>query len=252
MMLVGNSLFAFGLAGVGVLSLGSGDFPYTWQPVPEWTIWRKYLAFASGLLLLGLGIGMVLKRSARTSSLFMTTYVALWVVLLQSPHVIQAPVNVGAWLGFCENLVLTCGGWIIFLSLDGVQHNFRLKFLADPRLPRFLFGLCCIVFGISHFVYVAATAAMVPSWLPHRTFFAYLTGAGHFSAGLAIVCRVTPRVAAILEASMISCFVLLLHIPGVLSSPGSRLQWTMLCVASSLAGAAWTIADDSQKNSAGD
>src|ERR1051326_7943528 len=78
MMLVGNSLFAFGLAGVGVLSLGSGDFPYTWQPVPEWssgdfpytwqpvpewTIWRKYLAFASGLLLLGLGIGMVLKRS---------------------------------------------------------------------------------------------------------------------------------------------------------------------------------------------
>jgi uncharacterized membrane protein YphA (DoxX/SURF4 family) len=90
-------------------------------------------------------------------------------------------------------------------------------------------------------MYVGATAAMVPAWLPHRVFFAYLTGTGHLSAGIAIVCRAVPRLAAILEASMIGVFVLLLHLPGVFYSPNNRLQWTMLFVASALAGAAWTM-----------
>src|SRR5882762_1537830 len=80
MMVLGQLLFALGLAGVGVLSLGSGDFPYAWQPVPEWILWRKYLAYVSGLLLLGLGIGMLVKRSARTSTFFTTIYLAIWVV----------------------------------------------------------------------------------------------------------------------------------------------------------------------------
>src|SRR5690242_16870924 len=140
MMVLGQLLFALGLAGVGVLSLGSGDFPYAWQPVPEWVVGRKYLAYVSGLLLLSLGIGMLVKRSARTSTFLTTIYLAGWVVLLQSPHIVQAPTNVGAWLGFCENLVLVCGGWILLLSLGGAPHNPRLHFLADPRLPRLLFG----------------------------------------------------------------------------------------------------------------
>jgi len=76
---------------------------------------------------------------------------------------------------------------------------------------------------------------------PHRVFLAYLTGAGHLSAGIAIVCRVVPHLAAILEASMISLFVLLLHAPAVFSHPGDRFQWTMLFVAAALAGVAWAM-----------
>ena len=47
---LGHVLFAIGLAGIGVLSLGSGDFAFTWQPVPGWVTWRHGLAYASGLL----------------------------------------------------------------------------------------------------------------------------------------------------------------------------------------------------------
>jgi len=83
---------------------------------------------------------------------------------------------------------------------------------------------------------------MVPSWLPYRLGFAYLTGAGHLTAGLALLLGIVPALAATLEASMITSFVLLLHMPGVFSEPHSRLQWTMLSVASAHAGAAWLIA----------
>jgi uncharacterized membrane protein len=239
---LGHVLFALGLAGLGVLSIGSGDFAYTWQPVPGWVSGRAGLALVSGLLLVGAGLGMLLKPTARASTLVMTIYLAAWLFVLQSPRVGHAPTNIGLWLGFCENLVLVCGGWTLFLSLDRSKNKLRSKFLIDPLVPRRLFGVSCIVLGLSHFVYGDGTAAMVPAWLPGHFFFAYLTGAGHFAAGVAILLGVVPRLAATLEASMISLFVLLVHAPGVASAPGSRLQWTMLFVASALAGGSWVVA----------
>ena len=60
-MCVGHILFGCGLAGLGFLSLVSGDFALNWQPVPAWVPWHENLAYASGLVLLSGGIGMVLR-----------------------------------------------------------------------------------------------------------------------------------------------------------------------------------------------
>ena len=230
----GHFLFAIGLAGVGGLSILSGDFAYTWQPVPAWVPWRESLAHASGILLLVCGIGMLVKRTSTLFALVMAIYVGSWALLLQAPRVIHAPRDLGTWLGLAESLVLTCGGWIVYASLAGSDRG--------KPVARFLFGASCLVLGLSHFVFSDVTASMVPAWLPDRIGFAYLTGAGHFAAGLAILFGVVPRLAATLEATMISLFVLLLHIPGVATAPASRMQWTMMFVASALAGAAWTVA----------
>ncbi len=241
----GHLLFAGGLAGLGVLSLISGDFALVWQPVPAWVPWRESLARASGMLLLAGGMGMLVKRTAGRSALVMASYMLSWVLVLQVPRVAADPGNVGMWLGLSESTVLTTGGWMLFASLAGSADRSRMKFIAGSRgarVARFLFGAACLVLGLSHFVYAAGTAGMVPAWLPERLGFAYLTGAGHFAAGLAILFAVLPRLAATMEAIMISLFVLLVHIPGVASAPGSRLQWTMLFVASALAGAVWSIA----------
>jgi uncharacterized membrane protein len=188
---------------------------------------------------------MLVKRTAVPFALVMTIYLLSWVLVLQAPHVVRAPGNVGAWLGVCENLLLTIGGWVLFTSLAGQNGRLSKMFGAGKygtRVAKFLFGASCVVFGMSHFVYTEATAQMVPAWLPDRVGFAYLTGAGHFAAGVAIVFAVVPRLAATLEVAMISSFVLLVHIPGVISAPKSRLQWTMVFVASALAGAAWATA----------
>lgn len=92
---------------------------------------------------------------------------------------------------------------------------------------------------------------MVPAWLPDHLAFAYLTGAGHFATGLAILFGVLARLAATLEACMISSFVVLLHIPGILSAPSNRMQWTMMFVALALAGAAWVVAGSLRASSWG-
>jgi uncharacterized membrane protein YphA (DoxX/SURF4 family) len=242
---LGHLLFAVGLAGLGVLSLFSGDFAYVWQPVPAGIPWREVLARCSGILLLGAGLGVLFRRTAATFALALTLYLLTWVLLLQSPRVARAPGDVGAWLGFCENLVLLVGGWLLFASLAGPPSRPIWKFVAGQtgvRVARLLFGGSCLVLGLSHLVYSDGTAGMVPAWLPDRLGFAYFTGAAHIAAGLGILSGLVPRLAATLEAIMISSFVILVHIPGVIAAPASRMQWTMVFVAAALAGSAWTTA----------
>lgn len=239
---LGHVLFAAGLVGVGLLSLGSGDFAYTWQPVPDWVVWRTGFARLSGFLLSGTGIALLIRRSSAKGAIVISFYLALLMLSLHLPRVLYSPADVGRWLGLCENLTLVCGGWILALSVSRWETESPGKIWTNLRIPQLLYAGACVVFGVSHFVYADATAGMVPAWLPYRMGFAYLAGAGHFAAGIAMLSGIVPGLAAILEAGMISSFVLLVHIPGVFSDPHSRLQWTMLSVASALAGAAWLLA----------
>jgi hypothetical protein len=40
---------------------------------------------------------------------------------------------------------------------------------------------------------------------------------------------------------MCASFVVLLHVPRVIADPKSQVEWTMLCVATAIGGAAWVI-----------
>jgi uncharacterized membrane protein len=245
----GHLMFALGMAGIGILNLYYGDFALQWQPVPKWVPDRELLAQISGVFLIACGVGMFLKRVAAPSALALAVYLLFWLLLLKGPPVIAAPLDVGIWLGFAESLALLCGGWVLFLVLakGSSLGNAFTKAERDRRIARILFAFSCLVFGLSHFMYAKFTATMVPAWLPYREGFAWLTGAGHFAAGLGILFMVLPRLAATLEAAMMTLFVLLVHIPGVVAEPGSRLQWTMLCVAAAMAGAAWAVANSMAK-----
>jgi uncharacterized membrane protein len=242
---LGHVLFAIGLAGLGILSLRFDDFALNWQPVPTGVPFQAFLAYASGAILLAGGAGMFARRAASWSTLGLTIFVLTWLLFLQFPRVAANPLNEGAWLGFGENLVLAAGGWTLFACLSRHEGRPLVKFAggeAGLRLGQLLFGVSLPLIGLSHFIYVDATAAMVPGWLPARVGLAYLTGAAHIAAGIGLILRIVPWLAATLEAIMLSLFVLLLHMPGVAAAPESRLQWTMLFVASALTGASWAVA----------
>jgi uncharacterized membrane protein YphA (DoxX/SURF4 family) len=123
------------------------------------------------------------------------------------------------------------------------------------NLARRLFGIACLVFGLSHLEYANFTAGMIPAWLPLRPWLAYATGAGHAAAGVAILFGIRPRLAATLEAAMMSSFVALVHFPSLWTSPDwaptARTQWTALFWAGALAGSAWIVAHSFRKRPAG-
>ena len=242
---LGGLLFAGSLAGLGLLSLLSGDFALNWQPVPTSVPWRQPLAYASGVVLVVSGLGAIVTRWATFSALSLTINVLLWLLLLQLPRVMVNPTNESVWLGFAENLVLVVGGWIVVASLAARERGLFWSFVASDGgvgIARFLFAAALPVIGLSHFVYVETTASLVPTWLPARTTFAYITGGAHMAAGIALLVAIVPRLAATLEALMISAFTMLVWVPRVAAAPGSRAPWTALLASSALTGAAWAVA----------
>jgi uncharacterized membrane protein len=243
---LGQLLFAGSLAGLGVLSLFSGDFALNWQPVAAWVPWRQHLAQASGLVLCAGGLGMLLKRSATLSALVLAIYTLVWLLVLRAPRVVMEPTTAISWLGFSENLALLAGGWILLASLATPEESPRLTRVAGDgsvRLARFLYAVALPLIGLSHFVYAEGTTALVPAWLPDRLAFTYLTGAGQIAAGVGLLLTILPRAAAALEALLLSSFTLLVWVPRVLADPSNRFPWTALFVSSAVTGAAWAVVE---------
>jgi uncharacterized membrane protein len=243
---LGRAVFALALVGLGVQSLGSGDFAYVWQPVPTWVIGRPLLAYASGALLLACGAGLFWPRTLARSSLVLALYGMASMLLLHVPRIAKTPLEEAEWFGLGEIATMVAGAWILFagaapVPASGWRHAVGSE--RGVRLARLLFAFALPSFGLSHFVYAKTTAAMVPFWLPGHLAWAYLTGAAHIAAGLAILLGVVPRLAATLEALMVSVFLLTVNVPDLVRTRGGRWQWTELFVAAAIAGAAFVVAD---------
>ena len=243
---IGQVVFAVALIGLGLIGLRTDDFAMSWQPVPPGIPYHAALAYASGALLLFTGIGLFFERTAQLSALIETINLFAWIVLLRLDGVFAHPLSEARWLGVGENLVLATGAWTLFALFARRDGRSILRFATGDgamAIARVLFAVALPLIGLSHFVYVAETAALVPAWLPAHTGFAYFTGAADFAAGLAVLFLVLPRLAATLQAIMLSLFTVLIWVPAVVSAPSDRLSWTALMASTAISGGAWILAD---------
>lgn len=221
---------------LGVLGLISSDFAFQWQPVPDNVPLRSALASTSAVAMAAAAVAATLPRLEKGGRLLLAIYFGLWAVLLHGPRVVAQPGLVAEWLGLAESATMSAGGVaLLALSLRGDLRR-RLAFST-----RIAFGLCLLVFGLSHFVYLSFTAQMVPAWLPWRTGWAAATGAGHLLAGLAFLSNRGLKAAGPAITGMMASFVVLLHIPRIIAEPASRMEWTMTSVALTLTGAAFAL-----------
>lgn len=238
-------LLALGFAGLGVLGLVYQSFDLQWQPVPKGL--PPAAALISGALMLVLAIGTLIPSIRTPSALLLTIYWLFWALLhipggiagtnIESLRNLQAS---GAWLGLAETSAMTCGAWLLYAQV--AEGRFRVAALADARWPRLVFGVACLIFGLAHFAFADFTSTMIPAWIPSRLPLAYITGVGHFAAGLAILSGVLSRLAAALEAVMMGLFVLLVHISMVAAPHGvAQLPLVLLFVAMTLTASAWAV-----------
>jgi uncharacterized membrane protein len=240
------TLFAIGMFGLGVIALVYGDFAMVWQPVPEGIPGRTALAYASGIIMLLGGIGLLVDGTAKWAIRILFPYLIIW-ALLKVPAVVVAPRMEAVWLGLGELTVLLSGGWILFARLARLRDGSPLAFLASEKAistARILFAVSLLPIGLSHIIYVKETAEFVPAWLPYRVGWAYLTGAGQMACGLGVLFSVLPRVAAWAEAGMLSLFTLLVWGPAIVAAPKTRLPWTAFFVSWAIGSAAWVVAQN--------
>ena len=237
------------MIGLGILALVYADFAMVWQPVPDWLPARSALAYASGVVMLLGGVGLLINASSALAIRLLFPYLVIW-MLLKVPALIVAPGMEAVWLGFGELTVLMTGGWVLFARLAGIRDGSALSFLSSDngiRAARIVFALSLLPIGLSHIVYVKETAALVPAWLPYRAGWAYLTGAGQMACGLAVLFNVLPRLAATIEAAMISLFTLLVWGPAIVAAPRTRLPWTAFFISWAIASAAWVMSQNVER-----
>src|SRR5438270_220259 len=134
----------------------------------------------------------------------------------------------------------------------------------QPALTLFAVGLFAVgMIGLGILALIYGDFAMVwqpvAPWIPGRTVLAYgsgvimllggvgrayLTGAGQIACGLGVLFSVFPRVAARVEAGMLSVFTLLVWVPAILAAPRARLPWTAFFISWAIASAAWVVAQN--------
>ena len=222
--------FALALIGLGVLGVVFADFAMQWQPVPDWLPARHAIAYLSAAVLLFTGVGILLPRGQALASRVLSVYSLLWLAL-KVPPLITHPLFEANWLGAGELALIAAACWVLATS------NPRQR-----RIAKYVFAISLIPIGLSHFFYRPETLVFVPTWLPFRSFWANLGGAGHIAAGLGVLLGIVARLAATLEAAMIGAFTALVWLPGVLNAPTSRLQWTALFMSWLMGAAAWVVA----------
>jgi uncharacterized membrane protein len=237
--------FAIGIIGLGILALVYGDFAEVGQTIPARIPGRTGLVYASGILLLLGGIGLLQRRTTEWSVRLLFPFLIVG-FLLQVPALVMTPLIEVNWESAGEVAVILSGGWILFATRSGLGEGSRWAFGAGQngvRIARILFAVWLLPIGLSHFAYLDHTVDLVPAWLPFRTAWACLTGAGHIAAGLGVLFSVVPRLAATVETGMLGVFTLLVWAPRLVAAPTNRGIWTEFVVSWTITASAWLVAD---------
>ena len=240
-MAFGWRIYGLGVMVLGVLCLAFRDFN-PGQPVPSNFPLRTVLVYAAGAFTLLAGAAVEWRRSAAWGAAALTAYYTLIVIILMNgPLLLAHYAEYGTYEGLAEQVAIAASGLVIFAA------NARLEAVLAARLTRLgqlAFGVCLLVFGGAHFVYMNLTAPLVPKWLPPtQEFWGYATGIGFIAAGVAILTGVQARLAAIVLTAMLVSFALLVHEPILLADHASHWNWTESAFNLALTGAAWVVAD---------
>lgn len=228
-------LFAAAMIALGITGLVNGDFALVWQHVPAGAPGRTVLAYACAVIELGFGIGLLWPRTLAWTCRLLFSYMALWLVLLEIPSVVHAPLDAGAWGSVGEIAIITAGAWCLFAMHAGSTGIQASRWLLVAALP--MIGVEVIVDAMK-----AGDKVMQP-WLqvlPDPMAWACFTGICSIATALALLFGVWPRLAATLEAFMLGLIAVLYWAPDLYTG---RTATTAFIISFLIAAGVWVVAD---------
>jgi uncharacterized membrane protein len=217
----------------GVLNLVNRDFYSPWDPVPAWipASAHVWLACLSGLLMVIGGVGLMVQRMAARSAWVLFGYMVVFLIVLKTPVLLADPATEVLWLNAGQIGVLAAGALALVATRDG-----------QLRAARCLLSVSLLPIGLSHFVYLSTALPMVPAILPFHPAWVVFTGSAHIAAGLALLVGIWPRVAAFMEAGMVTSFALFVWVLPIFAAPRDISRWVELVVTVAVAGGVWAVA----------
>lgn len=238
---LGWRVFGLGIMALAIVALVSGDFDGG-QPVPKDFPARTVLAYAASAFMLVAGAAIEWRRTTAWAAAALTAYYTFVVVILMDGRsIIRHYSEYLAYSNTAEQLAIVAGGMVVYARFAKIDAE-RAALLT--RIGQVVFGVCAVLFGGAHFLYMNMTAPLVPKWLPpNGEFWGYATGVFHIAGGIAIATGIQARLAAILTTVMYALFTPLALAPLLFAEPASIGAWAENATNLVLVGVAWVVAD---------
>jgi uncharacterized membrane protein len=191
--------------------------------VPAWMPGQLFWAYFVGGAFFAAAAGIFIKILARPATTMLGVMFFLFVVLLHTPRIALHSHDGNEWTSGFVALAMCGGAWI--LASAAPLHD-REK--ADPflKLGRYFFALAFLAFGIQHFVYARFAAGLGPPWYLGAPVWVCLIGIVFVGAGVAIFVGQQAKSAALLLATALFLFFLLLYIPRIATQLHNPGPWT--------------------------
>jgi uncharacterized membrane protein len=236
----GWRIYSLGVMALAIVSLAFKEFD-PGQPLPE-HFPQRALAYAAGAFMIAAAGALQWRRTMALGALALAVYYGLFVVILLDGRLLITHYGeFGAYEGIAMQLALALGGLMIYAATARIDAALSARL---TRLGQLAFGVCTLVWGGAHFIYMNLTAPLVPKWLPPgQVFWGYVTGVCFIAAGLAILVGVKARLAAVLLTTQIACFGLLVNDRILLTDHFTHWNWSESSLNLALIGVAWVVAD---------
>jgi uncharacterized membrane protein len=237
----GRHIYALGVIAIATATLAFGAFD-PGQPVPEHFPARIALAYVAGTFMLLAAAALEWRRTAPWGAAALSIYYTLFVVILMNGRLLLTDYAIYVtYENIAMQLAIAAAALLLYATTATLDAAPAARL---THLGRLAFGICALIFGGAHFVYMNYTAPLVPKWLPPtQVFWAYATGVAFVAAGVALLTGVQARLAAILLTIMLASFGLLVNEPALLADHASHFNWTESTVNLAVVGAAWVLAD---------
>jgi uncharacterized membrane protein len=237
----GSRVYGLGVAALGLACLAFGDFD-PGQRVPRDFPARTPLAYCAGAFMVIAALAIEWRRTKVWGAAALTVYYTVFVLLLMDGRMLLSGYGVyGTYEDIAMQLSIAASALIVYASSAQIDGAVAVRL---TRIGRMAFGVCPVIWGGAHFMYMNMTAPLVPRWLPPgQVFWGYLTGVCFIAAGLAILTGIRARLATILLTVMIADFGLLANGPMLVANPRSHFNWAESALNLALIGTAWVVAD---------
>jgi hypothetical protein len=227
---LGRPVFGVATLAVGLVTLAWHDYNGWHQP--------RYLVYAAAAALIFGGVAIQFCRTAKMGAVVLAP-VYLVFALQCVPGIVAQPQIYNSWGNFFEQFSLLTGAAIVYARWSSAWSQETLH-----RIGRILLGVCVASFALEQGIYLAATASLVPKWIPLSQMFWAVTTTVFFAlAAVALLADRKALLAARLLTLMLVSFGLLVWVPLILSDPHSHTNWSETAETFAIAGSAWILAD---------
>ncbi|MGB2670250.1 MAG: hypothetical protein WA621_11750 [Candidatus Acidiferrum sp.] len=192
------------------------------QAVPPWMPAHRFWVYLVGTALVAGALSIVVKWQAQLAATLLGIMFGLFVMMIHIPNVVANPRNRILWAVALRDLSFSGGAFAFAGAFSKQQPAKGLP--GFVHLGRFFVAIPALFFGVEHFLHPdfvpgVPLGKVVPTWIPGRIFWDYLTGAILLGAGVSILIRKNARLAAAILGGIIFLVVLFVYLPMVIAAP---------------------------------